>query len=169
MNKKGFVFIETIIVVAVLITSLLYLYSTFVSLNNNEQRRLLYDDVGYLYRAYYVKKYFTSQRLDRVVSHLNPSNSADNVNFIIAFGCGSGDIFENYDKESGFCELMRQELHIGNIYVTYNDLSILQTCSGNSGLCATFSRVGASMGNYLRTLGAKGKSGYRMIVELQED
>ena len=63
-NKKGFVFVETIIVIAVLITSLLYLYSTYIALSNNEKARLLYDDVSYLYRTYYVKKYFSGSEVD---------------------------------------------------------------------------------------------------------
>jgi len=169
-NQKGFVFIETIIVVAVLITSLLYLYSTFIALSNNERRRLLYDDVSYLYRAYYVKKYFTSQRIDRIVNSLSDSNTTDNVNYIISFGCGSSDVFDDYDKERGFCELMSQELHISRIYLTYYDLSPLQKCTNsNTGLCATFGRINTQAASYIRTLGGKGESGYRMIVEFQED
>ncbi len=168
-NKMGFVFIETIVVVAVLITSLLYLYRTYVSLSNGERTRLFYDDVGYLYRTFYVKKYFVSQRLDRISSHLSDEESSDNVNYLISFGCGSGDVFDDYDKEDGFCELMSQELHISNIYLTYYDLSKLQQCKNHEGLCSVFSRVNSSLGSYLRSVGGSGISGYRLIVEYKED
>lgn len=168
-NQKGFVFIETIIVVAILITSLLYLYSTYISLSNSEKSRLLYDDVSYLYRTFYVKKYFSSQRLDRVIGNLSDDDASDNVNFLISFGCGNDDLFDDVSKEGGFCELMSQELHISNLYVTYSDLSRLQTCTNSTGLCSIFSRINSSLGTYLRTIGGKGEEGYRIIVEYRED
>ena len=52
MNKKGFVFIETIVVTAILLASLVLVYSLFVSSNNNETRRLRYDDMNKLYETY---------------------------------------------------------------------------------------------------------------------
>lgn len=169
-KKKGFVFIETIVVIAVLLTSLLFLYSTYIGLSNNEKRRLMYDDVSYLYRTYFVKKYFTSQRLDRILSTLDRTNSSTNANFLTSFGCGNLDAFENYAKEGSFCEMMSQDLHIAHIYLTYYDLSVLQDCTNHeTGLCTTFARVNQDLGAYLRTLGGKGVSGYRMIVEYQED
>lgn len=168
-KKKGFVFIETIVVMVVLLASLLILYATFISLSINEKRRLLYDDVAYLYRTYYVKKYFSSQRVDRILDNLSNANVANNANFLISFGCGNMDVFENYAKEGSFCEIMSRDLHIANIYLTYYDLSVLQNCSDNTtGLCTTFAKVSQNLGNYLRTLGGKG-SGYRMIVEYHED
>lgn len=168
-NKKGFIFIETIVVIAVLITSLLYLYSSYISLTNHEKERLLYDDVSYLYRAYYVKKYFSSQRIDRILGNLDNSNGANNVNFFLSFGCGNEDIFDNVNQEGGFCELMSEELHISNIYLTYSDLSEIQHCTNTSGKCSVYSRVHSKLGDYLRTIGGKGETGYRMIVEFKED
>ncbi len=171
-NQKGFVFIETIVVVSVLITSLLLLYSTYISISNQDRTRLTYDDVGYLYRTYYVKKYFSSQRIDRILHNLSDEDRADNMNYVISFGCGNGDIFDDYEKENGFCELMSQELHISNIYVTYKDLSSLQNCTNQEGLCSVFSRVNAQLGSYLKTIGlgeGEGSGNYRMIVEFQED
>ena len=169
-NKKGFVFIETIVVIVVLLSSLLYLYSTFVALSQSEKRRLLYDDVSYLYRTYFVKKYLTSQRIDRIIGNLSNENSSTNANYIISFGCGSRDIFDYYEKEAAFCELNSQDLHISSFYLTYFDLSELQNCTNNSeGLCATYSRVSEELGSYLKTLGGYGEEGYRLIVEYQED
>lgn len=169
-NKKGFVFIETIVVIVVLLTSLLYLYSTFIALSQSEKRRLLYDDVSYLYRTYFVKKYLTSQRIDRIIGTLSDENSSDNANYLISFGCGSRDMFDHYEKEGSFCEINSQDLHVSSFYLTYFDLSVLQNCTNqNEGLCATYSRVSEELGAYLRTLGGSGEDGYRLIVEYQED
>ncbi len=169
-KKKGFIFVETIVVIVVLLTSLLYLYNSFIALNTTEKKRLLYDDVSYLYKTYYLRKYFTSQRLDRMIENLSKDYSSSNTNFLISFGCSSMDVFDNYAKEGTFCEILSQRLHIANLYVTYYDLSVLQECDNNiAGLCNTFSRVNNDLGDYLRTLGGKGQPGYRLIVEFMED
>ena len=55
MNKKGFVFIETIIVVIVLTSSLLLLYTSFNKILQSEKTRVNYDDINYIYRTYYVQ------------------------------------------------------------------------------------------------------------------
>ena len=54
-NKKGFVLIETIVTVVVLTTSLLYLYNSYSSIIANENTRLYYDDVAYIYKANYIR------------------------------------------------------------------------------------------------------------------
>lgn len=163
-NKKGFVFVETIVVIVVLLTSLLYLYSTFITLSTNEKKRITYDDVAYLYRTYSLKKYYTSQRLDRIVSNLSEENP------VVSFGCESYDLFDHYEKEGSFCESITQELHVTNTYVTFYDLSDLQNCHhSSSGICTIFSRVDTNLSEYLKTLSGKGESGFRLIVEFSEN
>lgn len=55
MKKNGFVFVETIIAIVVLTSSLLLLYSTFNKVLQSEKTRVYYDDVTYIYRSYYIK------------------------------------------------------------------------------------------------------------------
>ena len=57
MKKNGFTFIETIVTVVVLSTSLLYLYNSYSSIINDEEKRLYYDDVSYIYRTNYVRRF----------------------------------------------------------------------------------------------------------------
>ena len=45
MKKNGFVFVETIIAIVVLTSSLLLLYSTFSKILQSEKTRVYYDDV----------------------------------------------------------------------------------------------------------------------------
>ena len=49
MNKKGFAFIETIITIVILSSALLYLYSSYSAIISEEETRLHYDDVAYIY------------------------------------------------------------------------------------------------------------------------
>lgn len=168
-KKKGFVFIETIVVVSVLLAGLMYLYSAFVSFSNNEKRRVLYDDVSYLYKTYYIKNFLENQRLDRLTNLLDYGNRTDNAQYIIGFDCTS-EVFLN--KERGLCENLKLSLHISNFYVTFYDLSPLQACANtNEGLCRNFSRYGAEFNLYIKTLGGSGGSdkGYRLIVEYEDN
>ena len=57
MGKKGFAFIETIITVVLLSTSLLYLYNSYSSIISGEETRLYYDDPAYIYKTNYVRKF----------------------------------------------------------------------------------------------------------------
>lgn len=55
-NKKGFVFVETIVVCSVLSVSLVMIYAAFVSLIQNQKQRIRYDQLVYNYRVYNVAK-----------------------------------------------------------------------------------------------------------------
>ena len=165
-NKKGFIFVETIIVACVLTVSLLVLYSSFSATIRNEKARLKYNDSVYLYRTYYLEKFFRNFRLDIATMGLN--KEAGKPIFILSnFGCRN-DIFINETDNLGFCENVIEELHVNNLYLTYNDLSELQNCTDQSGICETLVQVNDTMADYLKTIGGKGKLGYRIIVEYAE-
>lgn len=162
-NKKGFVFIETIVVVAVLTVSLLLIYSTYSSSVVKEKTRIKYNDSAYLYRTFYIEKFFRNFRLDVVAMELTGNR------VLTSFGCHSSMIFLNEEDNVGFCEDVLNHLHISNIYFTYNDLSFLQECTSSSGKCEVLVQVGEKAAEYLKTIGGKGNSGYRLIVEFAEN
>ena len=165
-NKKGFVFVETIIVTCVLTASLLVLYSSYSASIRNEKARLKYNDSIYLYRTYYLEKFFRNFRLDLAAVSLNKDPSKP-IFILSNFGCRN-DIFINEADNLGFCESLFGELHISNLYLTFNDLSELQNCTNQSGICETLLQVNSTMADYLKTIGGKGKYGYRVIVEFAE-
>ena len=57
MKNKGFVCIETIVTVLVLSTSLLYLYNSYNNIIDKEETRVYYDDVAYIYKTNYIKRF----------------------------------------------------------------------------------------------------------------
>ena len=85
-KKKGFVFVETLIVVAVLTASLLILYSTYSALIRKEKTRIKYNDSVYLYRTYYLEKFFTNFRLDMVSMGLNKEDTTKPLSLLTGFG-----------------------------------------------------------------------------------
>lgn len=74
MNKKGFVFIETVIVVIVLTSSLLLLYTTFNKTLQSEKTRINYDDVNYIYRTWGVANLINSANITDIMSDLDSSD-----------------------------------------------------------------------------------------------
>ncbi len=167
-NKKGFIFIETLVVVAVLTASLLMLYSTYNAVIRKEKIRIKYNDSAYLYRTYYLEKFFRNFRLDLVATALNKDDNTKPLNVLAGFGCGGG-IFLNEEDNIRFCEVFKEELHITNMYLTYSDLSMLQNCSNRNGACEALAKVNDAAAAYIKTIGGLGKSGYRVIVEFAEN
>ena len=57
-SKKGFVFIETILTIVVLTTTLVILYGTYSRSIVSEKRRLYYDDIAYIYKTMAIRDIF---------------------------------------------------------------------------------------------------------------
>lgn len=157
MNKKGFVFIETIVVTAILLASLVLVYSLFVSSNNNETRRLRYDDMNKLYQTYYLKQYLESFDLDTLKARINDTTLYQNIY------PGQSDLFgAAYNGEKKFFESLWSDLHIQTVLLTTYDVSKITECDSDStaALCAN-----TNLMTYLRTLDNDEFDGYRLIVE----
>lgn len=168
-KKKGFVFVETLIVVAVLTASLLMLYSTYSALIRKEKTRIQYNDSAYLYRTYYLAKFFRNFRLDMLKMSLNKDDTTKPLSLLTGFDCTSS-IFLNDKDNKGLCEILKAELHINRMYLTYNNLSELQNCQNQSEICETLNRVeNDTAAAYLKTIGGEGTSGYRIIIEYAEN
>ncbi len=167
-RKKGFVFVETLVVVAVLTTSLLMLYSTYSASIRKEKTRIKYNDSVYLYRTYYLEKFFRSFRLDMLSVSLNKDDDTKPYLLTTGFGC-TNNIFIHEEDNLGICENLLSNLHVSNLYFAYNDLSSLQNCTNASGKCESLLQVNEDMGAYLKTIGGEGKTGYRIIAEYSEN
>ena len=96
-KNKGFVFIETLLTVVVLIASLLLIYSSYSSTIDDERDRLYYDDVSYLYRLIDIK--------DFLINHSNIANKEfydiyfPNT-YITIIGMATGNLFNDSSLES---------------------------------------------------------------------
>ncbi len=168
-NQKGFVFVETLIVVAILTASLLMLYSTYSAIIRKEKTRVKYNDSVYLYRTYYFEKFFHNFRLDILMGNLNKDDSSKPISLLTGFGC-THNLFINEEDNLGLCEILKEELHVSKFYLTFNDLSALQNCKDKtSGMCETLLQVNDTMASYLKTIGGSGSSGYRIILEFSEN
>ncbi len=154
MNKKGFVFIETIVVTCFLIVSLMVLYSLFVSSNNTELRRLRYDDTSKVYEAYYLYQYLDSYQLGNLIQNLDTGTK-----FEVIYP-GRTDIFGSDTlKESILFENLWTELNVQRIYLLPGNISTILDCTSEyATICSNTNLV-----SYLNTL--DDGENYYFIVE----
>lgn len=170
-NNKGFIFVETIIVIAFLATSLIIIYKSFNNLLTNEKKRLYYDDPLYLYRAYYVLDFLESHNISVFIERgLSENVSGDNSRLLTEFACQDSLILQK-SEERAWCENMVSLFSIKHIYFGYYDTTPLASCTSEEGLTCGMqnSLKGVSLNalQYIRTLGGKGKDGYRVIIEYE--
>ena len=161
MNKRGFIFIETIIVTAVLLASLMLVYSLYVSSLSAETIRIRYDDPVKLYETFYVKKYLESFDLDLLKDRIDAGEPYQMIYR------GQNDIFgASYTAEKIFFENLWMELNIKSIILLpYNVSTIVKCTSSNAtAICSNTSLLG-----YLKTLDDGETNSYRLVIEYAID
>jgi hypothetical protein len=181
MNKKGFVFVETIIVITVLVTALITIYTAFLGVLSNEKRRLTFNDTSYLYETYYLEDYLTSLNLNNYLSNYFSGRE------IIEFSCDNYYLYNAIsadatldDKELAkekFCENIINSKNI-KLYITKYDVNTLKYCTTDAGknsnectaeIKETLSNVNNNFIYYLRTLSGKNEDNkYRLIAVYEE-
>lgn len=169
MKKKnrGFVFIETIITVVVLSTSLLYLYSSYSSIISREETRLYYDDPAYIYRTNYVRRFLESYTdIERIKSY-----AFDN-SYVITIGPSFDSMFTDAqltDNMGSSMENMFNNFNINQMLLV--DSNFLNDCDGSdddSSKCQTsMNNLSYSINSYLRALNEIEYS-YYLVVEYSE-
>lgn len=190
MNKKGFVFVETIIVVTVLASSLLMVYATFTTVLSSEKRRVMFDDPAYIYRTYYLENFLVSLNMDQYVSkYLSKTDPTKQK--IIELNCGDISLYNAVNAEAElnggelkkriFCEdaikSTNNKLNVKHIFITFYDITDFKSCTtktgkiSNNATCKEYrdalKNINVNMIYYIRTLTGTGQ-GYRIIVEYEE-
>ena len=156
MTKKGYALIEIIVVVLVLATSLLALYTSFKNFFVSEKGRLYYDDPVYIYRSYF----YTDQLLN--------TNIKDNLftdNFIY-----------NVDIENDIIKSLENLYHINSVYIFKSDFDLLKKCKGNNvcinndcNACNIYNNLEIELKNYLKTLKSFNNNHYYIIINYKEN
>lgn len=185
---KGFVFVETLVVLAFLATTLLTVYSSFTTVLDNSKTRLYYDDPIYLYRTYYLLTFLEENNLTEFIEAKFQNVSNGTTPVIIEFGCNSQSVTTAEDK--GFCEHIKSAWNINHIFIMHYDVNGVIQCQNSTGLNSgldsycrrnmALQNLSVSAVNFLYTLdGYTGNldpsvvyvpedSGYRIVVEFKK-
>ena len=105
-NKKGFVLAETIAVSTVVLTSLVIIYTQFISISNSYSRSFRYNNVNNLYLVNNVKAYIATDGLEKLINSLNENN----YSYIDITSCDS-----QYFTEYIYCESLLKQSNIKTI------------------------------------------------------
>ena len=160
MKKNGFVFVETIIVTAILLASLMLVYSLFISNKNSEDKRMRYDDTAKLYETYYLKQYFDSFDLSSITDKISSDMP---YQFIYR---GQSEIFGNQaTNESKFFSDLWEGLGISSIVVLPYDLTEIMKCQGRANDICSNKDLFAYLNTLDSSLADDSSTRYRMIVE----
>lgn len=166
-KNKGFVFIETIITVVVLSTSLLYLYSSYSNIITREETRLYYDDPAYIYRTNYVRKFLEQYtNLEEIKSY------AFNNSYVITIGTGFDNMFTSEQIANNMASSMENMINNFRInQMLIVDSYMLDECLGtndDSTKCkVSTSNLSYNLNNYIKTLNELDYN-YYLIVEYSE-
>lgn len=82
LNRKGFVLMETIIVMTVLSIALIYLYTTYVKVLGSASKVSYYDNVEDMYTAYYASKLYSKIENKEIEKNSDIITNLDIVNII---------------------------------------------------------------------------------------
>ena len=157
MNKNGFIFVETIVAIVVLTSSLLLLYNTFTRILQNEKSRVYYDDVNYIYRSIYLRNKLSKLNLNGVINNLETN---ENVYFT-TIGLETPNLVN--EDEKNFMSNLLLDFDVSQMLVVKaNKLDNLKTCNIECSLdsnCSQYencnslyTNVSDNMINYLKTI-----------------
>lgn len=156
-NKKGFAFIETIIMILVLATSLLLIYSSYKSIFISNNMRLYYDDITYVYKAYFT----TNKLLDK--------KNLKNINF------DNNVLIKLYDFEDTDLNKYKEIYNIESLYIIKNNIKTLKECINNSeSNCEIYNNslgvLDKNTKDYLKTLGkVQENTNYILIYNFKDN
>lgn len=166
MKNKGFVFIETIVTVLVLSTSLLYLYNSYNNIIDKEETRVYYDDVAYIYKTNYIKRFLEENaNIEYVKSEAFKKSYVTSI----------GNAFDNFFNEAQLEENMNNSLEniLNNFRVNQMFLvkrNYIDECDGSetSGKCYFNATDNAyNLTNYIKSINDT-KHDYYLVVEYSE-
>lgn len=166
MKNKGFVFIETIVTVLVLSTSLLYLYNSYNNIIDKEETRVYYDDVAYIYKTNYIKRFLEENaNIEYVKSEAFKESYVTSI----------GNAFDNFFNEAQLAENMNNSLEsiLNNFRVNQMFLvkrNYIDECDGSetSDECYFNATDNAyNLTNYIKSINDT-KHDYYLVVEYSE-
>lgn len=103
MNKKGFVLIETVVVISVISITLVMLFSSYSYILTKSKERVLFDTTETIYKTYYLKK---------EIDNLKPIGEvADSIDYFIdTHKVENGSICKSMGKYNSYeCDLTKSD------------------------------------------------------------
>ena len=157
MMKKGFVLLETIVVISVLCITLMALYVGYSNTTNNIKTQLNYDNTDFVYKTYILKN-FLEKKIINEGSYACPN--CESI-YILCSENNSTTKCSNWvgnNDDNKFLKDLIIDMNVKAIYITKWDTT---TFINRPELMGIFE---ATTGRYIRSLNPEKRNGYRIIV-----
>ena len=113
MKKNGFVFVETIVAIVILTSSLMLLYTSFNKILQAEKTRVYYDDIAYIYRSWYIKNHLNDLNMMGVLKSITNTNNK----YFVTVGTEYQDLFEGYEEEKTYTERLLADFEVNQMII----------------------------------------------------
>lgn len=153
-NKLGFVLAETIIISTIVMTSLVFIFVQFSSINNSFNRTFKYNSVNNLYLTNNIKEYINNDGIDKVITALNQTN----VGYIDITSCPV-----SYFTEYLYCRALMDNINAKKVLFTRNDVYYLQDNIDS------YNEFENSLKTFIKYISPVGNNSYRIIVQFEDD
>lgn len=153
--KKGFVLMETIVVISVLCVILVLLYSSYSNILLKVKRKELYDNTEYIYKAGLVRNYLegaltTLDYQSNVTMYCKNSEDISSDKW-----CYDEDITDDKKNE------LFKSLGVESVYITIWNVNEISA--------ADLSTFEATTQNYIKWLNSTDEDGYRIIIMFKNE
>lgn len=116
-RSKGFLLTETLVVSVLVLSTLIYVFMQFQTINRNYHVSFTYNTVNSLYNAGNIRKYILENSLLELKSDILASTP-----YIDLSTCPT-----RYLEETHYCTLLLQGMQVKKLIFTSNDLTSLKT------------------------------------------
>ncbi len=172
MKRNGFVFVETIVAVVILTSSLLLLYSTFNKILQSEKTRVYYDDVNYIYRTWYVKERINDLNIMAALRDITSNTDK----YFVTVGVEYDSLFTGYENEKTYIANLLEDYEVNQIIILKeNKIDNLKKCTLECSLDSNcpeyencnglYTNLSDEMINYLKTIYIDVSCTYVMVIE----
>ena len=163
MKKNGFVFIETIVAVVILASTLLLLYTSFSKILQQEKTRVHYDNISYIYRTWYLKNAFNNLNI------MSPLKEVQDDKYFVTIGLNYDELFIGYNKEKNLIASLLNDFDVNQILlVRETKLNELKRCTNNSSnanCVELYQNVSNEMVRYIKTMFVDVSGSHVLIAE----
>ena len=147
-NNRGFMLVEILIVVTVIVTSMIFLFVQISNMNNSYDEVFKYDTITSIYAMENIKKFLVN---DNAIKKLE--DGMVYVDYIDLSNCDT-----TYITNLSYCTTLFEKLKVEKIYFTSQNVMNLYT-----------KNFGLEMNKYIKQISYDKTNGYRIIVEYKDN
>ena len=114
-DNRGFMLVEILLVITVIITSMIFLYVQISNMNDTYEETFNYNTVHSIYAMENIKKFLLADGLDKIKTSLNDDNK-----YLDLSDCNS-----LYVNNTSYCTMLFDNINVKNVFFTKQDVSKL--------------------------------------------